>query len=178
MKRNTRWLVVGVSLAFVALCIACLVSSGVQGGMRRIMTGEDGTPSRTPNPTRTPSPTREPTGTPAPTATATSTPEPAWLSLNEFWQRYNGLTDLQKAQFRGDVVGQRVRWAVAVSEVLKNGTVIVTIEAFLQGVYIEGLPRDVAAGLSKGQAIVVEGTISRMTTFLGTSVYVNKARVL
>ena len=90
------------------------------------------------------------------------------VDLDQFVAEYNNLTDLQKKDFISQSTGKWVSWSGIVSDVISNGTVIVTIpDTLLSTVWVQGIQHSDASKLSKGETINFIGQISSVVDFMG-----------
>lgn len=113
-----------------------------------------------------------PTPSQTPSPTPTDDPNKLSLSLPDFIDKYNGMTDLQKNDFRASLPGKTVAWSGNVFDVSGDGAIQVDIPGTLVSlVDLKGVPRDQAAKVNKNTIIKFTGTIQSVLDFLGLHVY-------
>jgi hypothetical protein len=138
-------------------------------------------PSNTPQPSNTPIPSN--TAIPSSTNTRTPIPSPTkdmslHLSLEEFVNHYDSLTDLQKKAYITSVIGKIVRWDGQVLDVNSNGDVTINIPGtLLSVVYLQGVPLDIAQSINKDSHISFTGTIEQVIDFLGLHIYLSNVTI-
>jgi hypothetical protein len=116
-------------------------------------------------------PTQEPT--PIPTIT------PSSLTMGEIENNRGKLTEAQWEDYAKSLVGVRVHWTGSVDQVTKDGTIYLDAgQGAFRSVYLDGISQDVWKTLNKDQVIEFEATISRVTTFLGLSVWLDNPIVV
>jgi len=121
-------------------------------------------PTNTPLPTSTPTPT----STPIPTAT------PAPLTYQDIERNYETMTDMQWDSYYSGIIGTRVRWRGKVTDVDEDGTIFLDVgQELFHSCFLNGVPREVAATINKGDYIEFEATITDITTFLGLAVWLD-----
>jgi len=126
----------------------------------------------------TPTPTITPSGALTTTLeTATSTPEASptgvtqsggrlGLSLNQFINKYNGMTDLQKQDYIPGLPGKTVSWTAQVYNVTTEGLVILENPNSVGTITLKGVPHEIAIKLDRTMLVDFTGTIE---SFDGTA---------
>jgi len=110
--------------------------------------------------------------TPMPTATRTL----LTMGMSEYTSAYEGMTDLQRSNFWQETVDQWIDWTGAIGEVSDNGTISLFPSNGI--VHLEGVPLEVAASLSKGQAIRFTGRLDKISFFMFLTVTVREVQIV
>jgi len=96
-----------------------------------------------------------------PTPIATLIPTPTCLTPGEIGLYRDGLTDLQRAQYDQDILGEIIQFKGQVEEVAENGTVLLQDNSpGVDFIRLKNIPLDVAMSLEKGQYLEGAGTIT------------------
>jgi len=146
------------------------------------------TPIYTPSITLTNTITNTPTKTQIPTITPTNTVTPSLtptadiflhLSLAEFLQKYNSLSDLQKKEFVPSLPGKKVQWTGVVLEVYDDGQILISIPGTLaSSVSLKGVPIEVSKTVNKKSSISFTATIQSVVDFLGLHIYLVDGKII
>jgi hypothetical protein len=140
-----------------------------------------------PTNTQPPTNTLRPSDTPIPAATNTSTPIPPptkdtrlGMTLAELIAHYNGLTDLQKADYIVTLPGRTVEWSGMVYEVHSDGEIVVEMPGMFIGmIYLKGVPLDIAKTINKDAYIKFTGTISQANEIIGILyIYLSDVKII
>jgi hypothetical protein len=120
-----------------------------------------------------------PTPSETPTPTATTNPLSLGLSLTEFINKYNAMTDLQKQNYRDSLPGKQVNWSGKVVDVTGDGKIIVDIpNTLVSTVDLAGISNNVAVTVNKGSVIQFTGVIDNVVDFLGLHVYLVQCQIV
>lgn len=142
------------------------------------------TPSRTPKPVATSTPTKRPTAGPSPTTASMATSAPTvdrslGLSLTEFVNRYEGLTELQREVFIEELPGKTVDWTGKVYDVDERGVFIEMPGSIWNGMtLLRDLEPEIALTITKGARIHFTGTIDETINFVFFYVYITDVEIL
>jgi hypothetical protein len=110
-------------------------------------------------------------------ARPTNTPSP--ITYADIQHSYDTLTDVQWESYEKGLRGTRIRWAAEVTEVKGDLTTYLDLgQGAFSRCYLNGLSREEAASLSKGDIIEFEATIARVDRILGMSVYLNEPVIM
>jgi len=192
-KKNNKKIVL-ISLVIIILgCIFCLIASQIWSSAPKekiSLTHQANTKiaeaveqllntpveSLTPKPTNTPLPTNipPPTNTPEPTKDMRLN-----LSLTEFVNYWDSLTDLQKDDFLMTLPGKTVDWEAKVFEVKSDGEIKLEIPGtFLSLVTCEGVSIDYAKTINKDSYIRFTGRIRDVSNLIALYIYIDACTVI
>lgn len=178
--KQTPWLaivIVGVLGCLGAICCFFMtpaVMQGVFATQTARARSEAVQPTTIATPRNGPTPTRGPSPTPLPTADTS-----LGLSLSEFANTYDDLTDLQRDSFLESLPGKTVDWTGKVFDVTADGIYIEMPGSVWNGqTLLTDVPDDIALTIKKGSRIHFTGTIEKTVEFVFFYVYLMNVQII
>lgn len=163
-----RTLVAATVLFALGVTFGCCLGGALVGGPASV--AQEVT---APAPTLAPT-TEAPVPTSAPTWSQEDEPAvvaPVIMTVEVLERERGKLTDLQKAQYDQEILGESITFDGKVSDVYENGRITINDgQGFFTLVTLVGLPQDVLLSINKGDFLQGMGTIIEVSDFLILSI--------
>jgi hypothetical protein len=118
------------------------------------------------------------TETPIPLPADTETPPALAMSMTQFVDKYDSLTDIQKKGFIEQSTGKFVNWSGQIIDVHSDGTISIDIPGTLaSSVTVKGISQEEAIKLTKGSTIHYTGRITDILDLLGLHISIEDAQL-